>query len=62
MSESEVSDRLAVVQRRRRLEYFTVGWNAIEGMVAVVAGLIADSIALVGFGLDSFIGLYRMGD
>jgi hypothetical protein len=55
MSESAVSDRLAVVQRGRRLEYFTVGWNAIEGMVAVVAGLIAGSIALVGFGLDSFI-------
>jgi divalent metal cation (Fe/Co/Zn/Cd) transporter len=55
MSESAVSDRLAVVQRGRRLEYFTVGWNAIEGIVAVVAGLIAGSIALVGFGLDSFI-------
>ena len=55
MSESAVSDRLAVVQRGRRLEYLTVGWNAIEGMVAVVAGLIAGSIALVGFGLDSFI-------
>ena len=55
MSERAVSDRLAVVQRGRRLEYFTVGWNAIEGMVAVVAGLIAGSIALVGFGLDSFI-------
>ena len=35
MSESAVSDRLAVVQRGRRLEYLTVGWNAIEGMVAV---------------------------
>src|SRR6516165_10748271 len=55
MSESAVSDRLAVVQRGRRLEYLTVGWNAIEGMVAVAAGLIAGSIALVGFGLDSFI-------
>jgi hypothetical protein len=36
MSESAVSDRLAVVQRGRRLEYFTVGWNAIEGMVAAL--------------------------
>jgi hypothetical protein len=35
MSESAVSDRLAVVQRGRRLEYLTVGWNAIEGMVAL---------------------------
>jgi divalent metal cation (Fe/Co/Zn/Cd) transporter len=43
------------VGRGRRLEYFTVGWNAIEGVVAVVSGVIAGSIALVGFGLDSFI-------
>jgi divalent metal cation (Fe/Co/Zn/Cd) transporter len=55
MSESAVSGRMAVVQRGRRLEYFTIGWNAIEGGVAVVAGAIAGSIALVGFGLDSFI-------
>jgi divalent metal cation (Fe/Co/Zn/Cd) transporter len=37
------------------LEYFTVGWNVLEGLVAVIAGWIAGSIALVGFGLDSFI-------
>jgi divalent metal cation (Fe/Co/Zn/Cd) transporter len=55
MSESAVSGRMAVVQRGRRLEYFTIGWNAIEGGVAVAAGAIAGSIALVGFGLDSFI-------
>ena len=55
MSDSAVSGRMAVVQRGRRLEYFTIGWNAIEGGVAVAAGAIAGSIALVGFGLDSFI-------
>jgi len=55
MSESAVSDRMAFVGRGRRLEYFTVGWNAIEGVVAVAFGVIAGSIALVGFGLDSFI-------
>ncbi len=36
-------------------EYFTVGWNVIEGIIAIVAGVIAGSIALVGFGLDSYI-------
>jgi len=36
-------------------EYFTVGWNIIEGIVAIAAGVIAGSIALVGFGLDSYI-------
>ena len=55
MSENAVLDRLAVVHRGRRLEYFTIGWNLIEGGVAIVAGVFAGSIALVGFGLDSFI-------
>lgn len=36
-------------------EYFTVGWNIVEGVVAVTAGVLAGSIALVGFGLDSYI-------
>jgi divalent metal cation (Fe/Co/Zn/Cd) transporter len=36
-------------------EYFTVGWNVIEGIVAIGAGIVAGSIALVGFGLDSYI-------
>jgi divalent metal cation (Fe/Co/Zn/Cd) transporter len=37
------------------LSYFTVGYNISEGVVSIVAGLLADSIALVGFGLDSFV-------
>ncbi len=36
-------------------EYFTVGWNVIEGVVAITAGVIAGSIELVGFGLDSYV-------
>ncbi len=55
MSESTVLDRTTVIHRGRRLEYFTIGWNALEGLVAVVAGAIAGSISLVGFGIDSFI-------
>ena len=39
----------------RRLEYFTLGWNITEALVAVGAGLVAGSIALVGFGVDSLI-------
>lgn len=38
-----------------RLEYATVAWNAVEALVAVVAGLAAGSVALVAFGLDSGI-------
>jgi divalent metal cation (Fe/Co/Zn/Cd) transporter len=36
-------------------EYFTVGWNVFEGVVAIVAGVFAGSIALIGFGLDSYV-------
>jgi len=36
-------------------EYFTVGWNVIEGIATIAAGVIAVSIALVGVGLDSYI-------
>src|SRR6266849_4508557 len=55
MTETEVLDRAATVHRGRRLEYFTIAWNALEGLVAVVAGAIAGSISLVGFGIDSFV-------
>jgi divalent metal cation (Fe/Co/Zn/Cd) transporter len=55
MFEGVTLDRSATVRRGQRLEYFTIGWNAIEGLVAVVAGATAGSISLVGFGVDSFI-------
>lgn len=47
--------RAACVRRGRLPEYLTVGWNLLEGVVAVGSGLIAGSAALVGFGFDSFI-------
>ncbi len=37
------------------LSYFTVGYNFLEGLISLLAGLLAGSIALVGFGLDSFV-------
>jgi len=45
--------------RRRgfRLEYATMTWMVGEAVVAITAGVIAASIALVGFGLDSVIEL-----
>ena len=48
-------ERQAVAQRGKRLEYFTIAWNSLEGLVAVIAGALAGSISLVGFGIDSFI-------
>ncbi len=45
----------SAVHTARRLEAATVGWNTIEAAVAVVSGLLAGSVALTGFGLDSGI-------
>lgn len=47
--------RSLAARRGRRLEYFTIAWNSLEAIASVVAGLLAGSIALVGFGLDSVI-------
>src|SRR3989454_2567618 len=55
MARTAILERAAVVRHGRRLEYFTIAWNGLEGLVAVVAGAIAGSISLVGFGMDSFI-------
>jgi divalent metal cation (Fe/Co/Zn/Cd) transporter len=49
------SRREQLIKRGRRLEYFTVAYNSLEGLIAIVAGLVAGSIALVGFGFDSII-------
>lgn len=48
-------DRSQLVRRGRYLEYFTIGYNSLEGLIAVGAGVLAVSIALVGFGFDSLI-------
>ena len=55
MNEFAIVERAVSVRQGRRLEYFTIAWNTVEGLVAVVTGAIAGSISLVGFGLDSFI-------
>ncbi len=55
MADIAVLERTAVVRHGRRLEYFTIAWNSLEGLVAVVAGAIAGSISLVGFGIDSLM-------
>jgi divalent metal cation (Fe/Co/Zn/Cd) transporter len=38
-----------------RLEYLTIAWNLIEGAVATGAALVSGSVALLGFGVDSFV-------
>lgn len=55
MVATSAANREAYVRRGRRLEYFTIGYNTLEGATSIVAGLIAGSVSLVGFGLDSLI-------
>lgn len=45
--------RAPVVRTGLRLEYLTVGWEAIEAAVALAAAAASGSVALVGFGVDS---------
>ncbi len=49
--------RADLVARSRRLNIATFGYNAIEGIVAIAAGTVAGSVALIGFGIDSGIEL-----
>src|SRR3989449_8322062 len=48
-------ERVAVLRRGLALEGVTVGYNALEGIVAIAAGLAAGSVALTGFGIGSVI-------
>lgn len=55
MRATGTANREVYVRRGERLEYFTIGYNTLEGVTSIVAGLIARSVSLVGFGLDSLI-------
>ncbi len=47
--------RAVLLRRGAALEVLTVSYNAVEGLVAIAAGLVAGSVALTGFGIDSVI-------
>jgi cation diffusion facilitator family transporter len=47
--------RRQLLKRGLRLEYLTVGWNVIEGTIAIAAGIASGSVALIAFGVDSFV-------
>ena len=53
--ESIAAERSRLVEHGRRLEYFTIFWNSLEALAALISGVFAGSVALVGFGLDSLI-------
>ena len=48
-------ERASLVRRALRLEYLTVGWNIVEGLIAIAAAAAAGSVALLGFGINSFV-------
>jgi divalent metal cation (Fe/Co/Zn/Cd) transporter len=48
-------ERDRLIRRAKALSWLSLGWMAIEGAVAIVAALLAGSVALLGFGIDSAI-------
>lgn len=60
----DLSDPRAVRSLHKKALYlsvFTVAYNFLEGIVSIAAGAAAGSMALVGFGLDSFVESLRAG-
>jgi divalent metal cation (Fe/Co/Zn/Cd) transporter len=55
------SKRPALVRRGLILNYLTIGYNVVEALVSIAAGLAAGSVALVGFGIDSAIEVTASG-
>ena len=53
--EERRTETVAALRAGRRLEYLTIAWNGVEGVVSIVAGMFAGSTALIGFGVDSAI-------
>ena len=57
MTTAVLSPRAGAVRRGRILTWATIGYNSLEAVVSIVAGALAGSVALVGFGVDSVIEL-----
>ncbi len=49
------ADRAAVVRRGVWLSYVSIGYNSLEAIASLIAGVIAGSVSLLGFGVDSLI-------
>ena len=54
-------DRAVLVKRGLVLNWITITYNALEGIVALVVGLLAGSVTLIGFGVDSVIEVTASG-
>ena len=54
----QVQPSASLLQQARLAQWLTVGWMVIEGAVAIGAGILAHSVALTAFGVDSGIELF----
>ena len=61
MTDAVLARREVLHRRGVRLEVFTVAWNAVEGVVAIGAGVATGSVSLIGFGAASFIEVISAG-
>lgn len=57
----EQNRRSLLVARGLWLNYITLAYNSLEGIIAIVAGFMAGSVALIGFGFDSVIEVTASG-
>ena len=55
MATTSLYNRQHFVRRGQQLELFTIAYNSAEGLISIVAGFIAGSVSLIGFGLDSLV-------
>ena len=58
MADEDYERRHAALHQGTRLEWFTVAWNVVEVVVTVTLGVLAGSLALVAYGLDSVIEIF----
>jgi divalent metal cation (Fe/Co/Zn/Cd) transporter len=64
MSEITLTDeeaRALHTRAGRKVEYLSIAWTALEGLIGIVAGVLASSVALIGFGIDSVIEVASSG-
>jgi len=53
---AELAETLAIHRRAgRKVEFLSIGWTALESIVGIIAGVLASSVALISFGIDSVI-------
>jgi len=61
LSSKSSGDREALIRDAFRLEWLTIGWMSVEAAIAIASGIVAGSLVLTAFGLDSLIELASGG-